>query len=356
MLGSNQQNNVAFPTIWRGYFLFDTTRKKLEYSGSITTIPIGDDKEMDLKEIPFGRVFAASGVQGFFGEGYWFHDPLKHFGLDFDNTTFVAKTTTLKPRPGNMPLQSDFTPRERMPECIHARPLRGVALNAIGLSGPGAEVLFKTGRWQKRVDPFFISFMSTAASRSERNEELIEFVKLFEFYLPDFYAPVGLQINYSCPNVGLHVDELLQEVEAGLLVASLLDIPLMPKFNVMLPVEAAREIGNHPLCDALCISNTIPYGQLPDKIDWQKLFGSVSPLEKFGGGGLSGKPLLPLVLDWLERVRSIGFDKPINAGGGILSVADGEKVLQAGADSIFLGSVAFMRPWRVRGIVKALGV
>ena len=45
---------------------------------------------MKLKGIPFGNVFGASGVQGFFGEGYWFHPYLKPFGLDFGDATFVA--------------------------------------------------------------------------------------------------------------------------------------------------------------------------------------------------------------------------------------------------------------------------
>jgi dihydroorotate dehydrogenase len=241
-----------------------------------------------------------------------------------------------------------------MPKCIYAKPFSGIALNALGLSGPGARALFETGRWQAREEPFFISFMSIGKDPDERLEELIEFVELFEEYLPQFRASVGLQINYSCPNVGLHLDGLLKEVTVGLHFASMLGIPLMPKFNVMLPVEAAQTIGDHPRCDALCISNTIPYGQLPEKIDWQKLFGTVSPLAKFGGGGLSGKLLFPLVLDWVTRIRATGFTKPINAGGGIFSLDGAERMMNAGADSVFLGSIAFMRPWRVRKIGQAL--
>jgi dihydroorotate dehydrogenase len=310
---------------------------------------------MKLRGIPFGSILSASGVQGFFGEGYWFHPYLEPFGLDFSNFTFVAKTTTLEKRPGNLPLRDDLTPRELMPKCIHVKPWQGVALNALGLSGPGASVLLRTGRWQARQKPFFVSFMSVDRTAQGRLDELKDFVGLFGRYLPQFQAPVGLQINYSCPNVGLHLDGLLNEVWDGLSIASRLDIPLMPKFNVMLPPEAARDIGGHPFCDALCISNTIPYGQLPDRIDWKKLFGPVSPLAKYGGGGLSGKPLLPLLLEWLEKIRDIGFTKPINAGGGILSLDDARRVLDTGADSIFLGSIAFLRPWRVREIGHAIG-
>ena len=308
---------------------------------------------MQLRDVKFRTVLGASGVQDFFGKGYWFHPYLTPFGLDFAGSTFVAKTTTFSPRAGNMPLRDDFAPREFLPKCIYVKPWQGIALNAVGLSGPGALALFSTGRWQARKEPFFLSFMSVAATAGERLVELKKFVELFASCIQDFCAPVGLQINYSCPNVGMHLDGLLNEVADGLAIAGRLNIPLMPKFNLLLPPEVARDIGNHPQCDALCVSNTIPYGQMPNRIDWKKLFGSVSPLVEFGGGGLSGKPLLPFLLLWLMRVRRAGFTKPINAGGGILSLADARSAL-AFADSISLGSIAFLRPWRVRGIITAL--
>ena len=122
----------------------------------------------------------------------------------------------------------------------------------------------------------------------------------------------------------------------------------------MAPVEAAHEISTYPNCDALCISNTIPYGQLPDRIPWEKLFGSAlkeeSPLAKYGGG-LSGKLLLPLLLEWIRAARKRDITKPINAGGGILSLPDAISVFEdlgSGNDSISLGSIAFLRPWRVK--------
>ena len=309
---------------------------------------------MRLRGIPFGNVLSASGVQGFFGEGYWFHPYLKPFGLDFSNFTFVAKTTTLTARPGNLPLRDDFTPRELLPKCIYVKPWQGVALNALGLSGPGFPALLQTGRWQARQKPFFISFMSVDQTAHGRLNELKDFVELFGRYLPQFNAPVGLQINYSCPNVGLHPDALVNEVGEGLLIASRLGVPLMPKFNVMLPPRIAKEIGEQPECDALCISNTILYGQILSALEWEKMFGPVSPLKQYGGGGLSGKPLLPLLIKWLTQIRGIGFTKPINAGGGILSLDDAQHVLDTGADSIFLGSIAFLRPWRVRKIGRVL--
>lgn len=312
---------------------------------------------MQLRGIEFGRVLGASGVQGFFGEGYWYHKPLRPIGLDFSGMTFVAKTTTLRACEGHMKLRADFTPKKWFPDCIVVKFRKGVALNAIGLSGPGAHALFSTGKWQARREPFFISFMSVAKTPEERREELSEFILTLLNLKRWFRAPMGLQINYSCPNVGIHPDVLVKEVSEGLTLASRLGIPLMPKFNVLLPVGVARDISRHPACDGICISNTIPWGERDDQIHWKKLFGSdKSPLEKYeyGKGGLSGKLLLPFLLEWLEQAKLAGITKPINAGGGILSLADAKEVFARGADSIFLGSIAFLRPWRVRGIIRAL--
>ena len=87
---------------------------------------------MILRGIQFGRVWGASGVQSFFGEGYWFHRPWKLLGFFHDldeSVTFVAKTTTFHAREGNMPLDGRFRPRELFPRCIVLKPWQGVVLN-----------------------------------------------------------------------------------------------------------------------------------------------------------------------------------------------------------------------------------
>lgn len=310
---------------------------------------------MRLKGIEFGRVWGASGVQGFFGEGYRFHKYLKPIGLNFNGMTFVAKTTTLANRGGYMALREDFTPRDFYPDCIKVKFFRGIALNAVGLSGPGAWELLLANEWQKREKPFFLSFMAIGKEKEERLLELREFVRLLKRALPGFKACFGLQLNYTCPNTKHKLEELLREADEGLSIAAELRIPLMPKWNVLTPVEAVREVSSHPNCDGNCISNAIHYGQLPGRIPWEKLFGSASPLEEYGGGGLSGKLLLPLLIEWLRNARNCGIMKPINGGGGILSLGDAEAVLAAGADSISLGSIAFLRPWRVKGIIEKIG-
>lgn len=314
---------------------------------------------MKLCEIEFGHVLDASGVRYFFGEGYPFHRLLGPLGPDFDGSTFVAKTTTSKPRQGNMALDKNFQPKKYFPDCVVVKPFQEAVLNAVGLSGPGAEVLLETGLWQKRHEPFFLSFMAVGETKNERITDTLNFLDMLDRYLPDFEAPVGLQINYSCPNAGHYCDksgmyerDFLSEVLITMAYAHGFGLPAMAKFNILTPIGMVKELCRFDFCDAVCVSNTIPWGQLPESIDWKRIFGSLeSPLAKYGGGGLSGKPLLPLVVDWVKRAREAGITKPINAGGGILSEEDVNVLYNAGASSVFIGSVAILRPWRVKKII-----
>ncbi len=319
---------------------------------------------MILKGIDFGPVCDASGVRNFDKSGWWYHKFLWLIGLAFTGSTFVAKTTTLNPRlgttlnpGGNMPLKHDGkTPKKRFPDCVVIRWWVGAALNAVGLSGPGLHHLFKY--WIPLKKPFMISYMSVKETVEDRLREAEVFARMVSNEQKKFNAPFGMQINLSCPNVGTKprsTEEFVKEAHEVLRVFSqVLGVPLVVKLSITTPVSTARQIANHPACDAICVSNTVSWGALPERINWKKIFGTdVSPLKKYGGGGLSGAPLLPLVEEWVRQATSEGFPKPINAGGGILSKKDAIRLLDAGATSIFIGSVAFLRPWRVRGIIRA---
>jgi dihydroorotate dehydrogenase len=321
---------------------------------------------MHLRGIDFGHVFNASGARGFYGEGYWYHKYWRPFGLNYEGSTFVAKTTTLMPRLGNMPLDVDGCPIDLVPDCIVVKPAAGVTLNAVGLSGPGILTLTntwkKSGReWKTPGTRFVVSIMSVANSPEERFREA---KAMFSLLKPVIDAqgvdpPSGLkmrmalQINFSCPNVGLDTSHLVDEASLVLGESQKLGIPTMVKINALVPVEVADLMVTMSGCDALVVSNTIPWGQMPDRIDWKGLFGSdKSPLAKYGGGGLSGKPLLPIVIEWIAAARKHGITKPIIGGGGILSKEDAGRMIAAGASAIELGSVSILRPWRVQGIIR----
>lgn len=307
---------------------------------------------MKLRKIEFGNILGASGVQGFFGEGYWFHKPLKPFGLDFSGMTFVSKTVTLFPRRGNMPLTRYYTPQYMFPKCIKVDMMRGAMLNSVGLSNPGIDALLRSGVWQRLENPFLISLMSLAATPAKRLDELHRMIEVIGFVKDTFSAPFGLQINLSCPNTKHDPHELIGESAHVLEIANTLGVPTMPKYSIAsAPIKAILELNDNPHCDAICVSNTLPFGW--EDIDWQKAWGSTtSPLAHLGGGGLSGNTLRPLVCEWIMRLRDAGFTKPINGGGGILHPIAVEDYYDAGASSIFLGSVATLRPWRVKSIIE----
>jgi dihydroorotate dehydrogenase len=333
-----------------------------------------------LKGVDYGPVQCASGAMGWFGEGYWYHRYVP--GLSWKGCTFVAKTTTLRAREGNTPFHPNplgigfYKPKELIPRSVIVRMREGIVLNSVGLSGPGSEALLLTQHWQKLDQPFFLSFMSVAPTQEERYNETCAFIEQMILKHDEFAAPFGIQVNLSCPNTGHDTAKIAGEAKEILqLFESLRDlgIPIVPKLNVLYPIEAVAEI--EPFCDAICISNTLPWGTLPADVDWAGLFPNkpgdelesldqsynpisdswaVNPLSRRGikGGGLSGWPLLPLVEEWVKAARGRGIDLPINAGGGVLKPDDVDVLAKAGADSVFMGSIAILRGWRLRKTIQ----
>lgn len=303
----------------------------------------------------FGRVWDASGLRGFFGEGYWFHRYIP--GLDFTGSTFVAKTTTTFPNPGFMKLREDFTPLTRFPDCVYVDWFRGITLNSVGLSGPGAEALLRTKRWDAIRDPFFISWMPIGKTFEEQASEAQEFVRLVK-HEPHFIlaCDIGIQLNVSCPNVGADLSAVLEKAEMLLTILGELRLPIIVKLNLLIPPVTAARIAMHPACSGICITNTAPFGTVLPKEEWERLFPHGSPLplrnEKYQPGGLSGPLLLPYVENWIRAFRLGGESTHVNAGGGIWHADDVDRLKEAGADSIFIGTVAMLRPWRVRSIIK----
>lgn len=323
---------------------------------------------MELRGKNFGYVAGGSGVQGFFGLGneYPHHRLLGPLGLlDFTGMAFVAKTFTLEPNVGNLPRAEDgITVTNWSPDCIHVSPRswwNGIALNKVGLSNTGAVDLLSRDLWQRRTDPFTLSFMSLKPTPDERVRELAAVVDILVAELPSFRAPVALQVNFSCPNVGVdHDSGLVDEVRRSLDVAARLGIPLLPKVDALASPYDLVEIGDHPECDGIVTSNTIKFGTKVPGIDWEERFGfAVSPLEKVGkagtgGGGGSGSILFPLVEAQVKRLRALGFTKAIQAGGGVMGVEHARRLKLAGADSVFIASLAMLRPWRVQPTIRGI--
>lgn len=312
-----------------------------------------------LRGINFGSVHGASGVTGFFGG-----DEYPHHGLyrklfkdkfNFGGMTEVAKTSTAYPHKGNTRLASDGYSIKRMfPRSVYfLLALFNIMLNAIGLSGPGLEFLLKQNKWQSKIWPFFLSFMLVKGTKEERLAEARYIVSLLKKYMHGIVY--GIQLNFSCPNTKHGQEELIDEVHEVLAIFAELNVPLVPKFNILLSPEKVAAIMKDENCDAVCMGNTLPYSALKGRIPaWAyHVIRATSWLKKFGGGGLSGKYLFPLLCDWLVEARQVGMPKPIIACGGISRRRDIYQLWERFpfVQAISIGTIAITRPWRVSKLI-----
>lgn len=317
---------------------------------------------LTIKSINFGHIFCATGARGFYGEGYPFHRLWKYAGMNWDNTGFAGKTLTLLPRrgqefgeEGNMPLQNDgVTPKELVPRCIWTSfRHNGEMINAVSLSSFGAEFYLRTGNYHRIGNPFFISFMPLAKDASGRESELHDFCKILKSYLP-FRAPVALQINCGCPNSGHDLNEFYAEICMLVEIAgALLGIPIVINCNALMPTAVLIEVSR--IADALWIGNSIPFNDVATHgyIDWSR-YGNTSPIRRRGfnaDGGLSSPVCLPFTIRKIRELRDSGVSVPIVGGNGIRNKYDLGQLDAVGCDAVFIGSLAVVRPHRMKMIV-----
>lgn len=325
---------------------------------------------LTLNGIKFAPVHCATGARGFIGEGYPFHQYWRFLGMDWNGTGLSGKTMTFKPRKGsefqgeggkpqlgNMPLKEDgMTPQEVFPKCIVANFARhgGEMLNAVSLSNFGLEFYLKLGKYQALTDPFFVSVLLDASDPEGKKEELREICRLIWKYRP-YRAPMAIQINYGCPNSGHDLTtvytQMCEEVE---LVKSLLGIPVFVNCNALMPTPVLVEVSR--IADGLWIGNTIPW-RAPETIgaiDWET-FGKDSPIRRRGfnaDGGLSSHQCLSFTSSKVALLRAGGVKIPIVAGNGIRTREDVNILKAVGADGIFIGSLAVVRPLGMRGLIQ----
>jgi len=309
---------------------------------------------MKLRDLCVRPCWLMSGVDGFFGEGSNRFSPFfKGLGFSFKGSTFVSKTATIEPRQGNMLRGSDnLLPRDLFPDCVVIKFRGGHMLNCVGLSNPGLEWLLKQMHWQCMKEPLFVSFATVGTTKAQRLAEATEAVELFNFYFRLARMQAGLQINFSCPNLtpGEEVADLKEMIEI-LQILMRTGMAIVAKVNVLFPIGQLADLAQY--CHGICVSNTIPWNDLPAEFRRAVFGDAVSPLARkgYGAGGYSGPFMFSKVVEYVNLARANNITTHINAGGGIRRREDVEKLFMAGASSVALGSVATVRPQRVRKLI-----
>ncbi len=222
--------------------------------------------------IYFGSVWGASGFLNFYGQGWPYHRLLELIGINFKSVTFVSKTVTLLPNAGNMPLKKNLMPVEWIPKSVYQNFFKKHALNAVSLSGPGAEEILTSKKLQEKTKPFQLSFMSVAATEQARLQEFGGFIKILLREYTNYQAKIGLQLNITCPNTEHNSPEIQEILKILDMCDPLISkgIAIILKISVEMPVENILIFGEHPNCHGICTSNTVNFGNLPEKINWKK--------------------------------------------------------------------------------------
>ena len=251
-------------------------------------------------------------------------------------------TVTPKPQSGN--------DKPRLFRLIHDEAI----INRMGFNNDGADIIVE--RLKKRKDFNLVVGGNIGKNKITTNEHAIEdyiycFNSLFEFV--DYFV-----VNVSSPNTpGLRA---LQEKEPlKRILRTLMDLNLEKPKQKPILLKIAPDLEEEQLDDIIEIANeTGIHGVIATNttIDRSGLSYTKEEIEKFGAGGLSGKPLKEkstAVISYLAKKSGKSF--PIIAVGGIHSPKDAIEKIEAGADLIQLYTgYIYEGPMLVKKINKAL--
>ena len=271
----------------------------------------------------------ASGALGFFGEGWPWDKPFIWTGqLNPALFTVVAKTITFKPKRGNLRWYWPFG-------CI--RFLEGGTLNAVGLTNPGSDW------WSEKIRQGRgkgISLVASFFSDSERASVELALMATAIKTLPDIKA---IEINASCPNTLAGVQKDARTIiESCNKVKKNCPLPIILKLSVVHAENLAYILPNIvDIVEAISI-NSVP---------WKVIFPNKrSPLERFGGGAVSGKIAQPYTWKFMQRLID-STNIPVIAPS-IWEYEDIAKVRAMGAKAVSFGSLFLRYPWRPTKFVK----
>lgn len=264
-----------------------------------------------------------SGALGFDGRGWWWEYPLRWLGI-LDPRAFgiVVKTLTLHPRRGNLRWYAPW-------RCVRLIP--GGTVNAVGLTNPGIDWWIRAcyPRMQRMGLQIIVSVF---AEDVEEARALAGKLKPLEI--------AGIELNGSCPNVP-H-ESAVSHVRALAEILAEAGHPLIVKVGYDQDYVAIAQ-AVEGIAEAIHAINAVPWRMVyPDK---------PSPLERFGGGGVSGEPIRPMVREAVSRLRQ-HTSLPIIAGGGIYTIGDLEELWALGARAFSIGTLFLRAPWKPNALVR----
>jgi dihydroorotate dehydrogenase len=252
-------------------------------------------------------------------------------------TTVFTKSATRLPRRGN------FIPANPLTwKYIRRLPGMGM-LNAYGLTNAGAKACAADIRRAcdrglrviPNIYPEFIKGTDTAI------QETLEAVAIYRRSLgPHFKA---LELNYSCPNSEEAIAKnVVQAIQCTRKIRNLYpDLFLVAKLSICHPYEFAQELERIGI-NALHALNTIPYSIV---FPLQR-----SPLDRVGGGGISGGPACELAYKYNRALRSrVGLF--LIMGCGVTSRDDVKRYFDLGADAVSLCTLVLRQPHEAARVV-----
>lgn len=217
-------------------------------------------------------------------------------------------------------------------------PAGGDMINAVGLAGPGVLVWREHGLRELREHGATV--VGSIWGRS--TEEFADAANAMRG--ADITA---LEINASCPNLEARnaIFANSPEATADLVRASrAAGLPLWVKLTLTAPdlievATAALEAG----AEALVVGNTLT-GMVLDPDTGRPVLGN-------GGGGVSGRSLLPIATRAIYDIRKALPSAPIIGLGGVWSGQDALTLISAGANAVGVGTASLASPrapWKIQ--------
>ena len=221
-------------------------------------------------------------------------------------------------------------------EPVICSPSKGTYGNFVGLRNPGLDAVLLKLKDIRKENPDFILNVSLAANTIEGFIGAIEKVA----GLADI-----VELNFSCPHassgfgasIGMDPKIAGEYAKRICEVFGQRDFLIIPKLtpnaeDIAAVAKSVIEAG----ADGVALINTMGPYEYRDASSGEAIFN----IREGGKGGMSGAKIRQTALSCIRKVRDAIGDEPIILGmGGVSSSLDVERMLEAGADSIGLGSV-----------------